>query len=778
MVKKLCLTGVLLVVAMGIAGCISNASIGGNKIHADAAVSKNIEIYFNLKNEQQIFSVEHIAKALKRKGYSLVFKSVDILNIRQGMTGASAKNTIFLKQNLTVETPVLQVPVLTAHEVQWEKNLKPEGFYLSVNRGDKAFIRIKGYDNAGVMYGGLELAEQLNIYGLDALQSGLHNPYMEKRGTKFNIPLDARTPSYSDMSDVAQHNISTVWDFAFWRDYLDDLARYRYNFVSLWNLHPFPSMVKVPGYPDIALDDVKKINRPLDEYYSTQAKAYDAPELMENLITVKSLSIEEKIQFWQKVMEYAAKRNIEFYLITWNIFNYGTQGQYGITDDINNETTIDYFRQSVKQMFVHYPLLAGMGLTTGENMPEASFSEKEEWAFETYGKGVLDAANAFPDRKITFVHRQHQAGAQAIAKQFSPLLEKPNIDFIFSFKYAQAHVYSSTKQHFHHEFLGDIGNMKTIWTLRNDDVYLYRWGAPDFVREFIQNIPYEPGRGYYYGSDQYVWGREFLNKAPQSPRELEIKKHWYQWLLWGRLGYSPDLDNERLTGIVGLRFPSINENILFDAWQEASMVYPLVTGFHWGEYDFQWYIEACKSRPGPAQTESGFHDVNRFITLPPHKSTGYISIPDYVRSVGAQRTIMGVTPPELAAEIHANADKALAKLQALDYDQQNNNSTGKPHHEELLNTISDIRTIAWLGKYYGDKIQGATALAMYRATKDPSYQREAIAALASALGYWNKYVALSKMQYRNPFLTNRVGHIDWNKLTEGVKNDIVIVENE
>ena len=34
------------------------------------------------------------------------------------------------------------------------------------------------------------------------------------------------------------------------------LARDRYNFVSLWNLHPFPSMVKVPEYPDVALNDV------------------------------------------------------------------------------------------------------------------------------------------------------------------------------------------------------------------------------------------------------------------------------------------------------------------------------------------------------------------------------------------------------------------------------------------------------------------------------------------------------------------------------------------
>jgi len=40
-------------------------------------------------------------------------------------------------------------------------------------------------------------------------------------------------------------------------------------------------------------------------------------------------------------------------------------------------------------------------------------------------------------------------------------------------------------------------------------------------------------RGYYYGSDGYVWGREFLSTEPQTPRQLDMDKHWYHWMLWG-----------------------------------------------------------------------------------------------------------------------------------------------------------------------------------------------------------------------------------------------------
>ena len=127
-------------------------------------------------------------------------------------------------------------------------------------------------------------------------------------------------------------------------------------------------------------------------------------------------------------------------------------------------------------------------------------------------------------------------------------------------------------------------------------------------------------QGYYYGSDQYVWGREFLQRNVDEPRQLEIDKHWYQWMLWGRFAYDPDLDNERLKAIIADRFSisTADGSRLFEAWQNASMIYPLTTGFHWGALDFQWYIEGCESRPGSAQNETGFHDVNRFISLQPH----------------------------------------------------------------------------------------------------------------------------------------------------------------
>jgi hypothetical protein len=642
-------------------------------------------------------------------------------------------------------------------------DLKKEGF--KIIRDGKS-IKILGPDDAGLMYGGLELAEQIKLYGLEDVRETIQNPHMPWRGTKFNIPLDLRTPSYSDASDAAQKNIPEMWNLEFWKEYIDHLARYRYNFISLWSLHPFPSMVRVPEYPDIALDDVQRSSARWNEYYHLHGTGLDAPELLAEPEIVRKISIDEKIAFWQQVMQYAYDRNIQFYLVTWNIFTNGTEGKYGITDDIDNAVTRDYFRKSVYSLFKTYPHLAGIGLTTGENMEGATFSEKEDWAFDTYARGVLDAAREMPDRNFTFIHRQHFAATREISEKFKPLIDQENIEFIFSFKYAQAHVFSATTQPFHEQFIRETGDIKTIWTLRNDDNYYFRWGAPDFVRTFIKNIPHDVSRGIYYGSDQWIWGREFLTKDATSPRQIEIAKHWYHWMLWGRLAFNPGLENERFMQLIQNRFPSIDGSTLFFAWQEASMIYPITTGFHWGPLDFQWYIEGCKSRPEFAQNETGFHDVNRFINLPPHPRSGYQSIPDYLKTNADQASDTLISPPEVVRLLHEKTDTALSVIASLQ-------ASG---NQELNDLLNDIRCMALLGKYYACKISGALHLAQYRNNPDPKLQLQAVDDLENALQYWMQYVQSAKSQYVNPVWMNRVGYVDWDQITEWVKGDIAIAK--
>jgi hypothetical protein len=640
--------------------------------------------------------------------------------------------------------------------------LKSEGFVIKKDERNK--IWVIGTDEPGLMYGILELVEQIRLYGMEDIRETNQNPYMKTRGTKFNLPLDVRTPTYTDPSEASNQNMLDMWSMDFWTEYIDKLARDRYNMISLWSLHPFPSMLKVPDYPDVALEDVWRTTY-TTSIFRPVGNGVKYPNVSANTEVIKQITIEEKIQHWQRVMRYAKDRNVDIFLMIWNIFDWGIDGKYGITEKPENQVTRDYFRKSVKQMLITYPDLAGIGLTVGENMAGYEGEVKEEWAFDTYGKGVLEALELDPERKITFIHRLHQGDVKLISNQFQPLIDHKNVNFIFSFKYAEAHIMSSTRQPFADEFVKEIGGMKTLWTLRNDDNYYFRWGGVGFLKEFIKNIPYDVSEGFYYGSDGYVWGRDFMTKNPRNPRELDLKKHWYHWMSMGRLGYNPDLADLRFVDMLQNRYPEINGETLFTAWQAASMIYPVTTGFHWGPADFSWYIEGCMSRKGHPTASIdglGIHHVDQFIHQPVHPGTNNQTIPDYSDMVIAGKTSKLTTPLEVSKKLHDHTNKALGIL----------NNLGEFKDDELSNTIEDIWSITYLGKYYAHKIRGSTYVELYRKSKNKAYQDKAVQELEMALDYWKKFAENASKQYINPMWMKRVGMADWKKFIEYAKQDI------
>lgn len=647
-------------------------------------------------------------------------------------------------------------------------DLKPEGFCIRKDKQNK--IWVVGADEPGLMYGVFELTEQIKVAGLDHIDESDQNPYMPTRGVKFNLPLDIRTPTYTDPCDAARENLADMWSMDFWTEYIDHLARHRYNMISMWNLHPFSSMVKIPEYPDAALDDVWYTNTKIDRFYEVgNGDKYD--ELIENSSIILKMTIEEKIAHWGRVFKYAKDRNVDIFMMTWNIFDWGVEDKYGITQDIDNETTKDYYRKAVRQMLLTYPELAGIGLTVGENMRGSSLEKKEKWAFDTYGQGVLDVTNLQPERELFFIHRLHQGDVPTVNIAFKELIDNENIDFVFSYKYAQAHIMSSVNQPYCQSVVGEIkvSNQKTLWTLRNDDNYYFRWGAPDFIREFVKNIPIEVSQGYYYGSDGYVWGREYLAKNNTShPRTLEVEKHWYHWMMMGRLGYNPDMPNKRFVQILQQRFPQVDAQQLFDAWQHASMVYPITTGFHWGAADFSWYIEGSTSHPAGTFNRSGKHDVEQFIKQNVHAGTNNQRIPDYVDMIIKGRTTEKTTPISISDDLHKHSDNALALLEAMEADA----------NEELEKTLADIKSISYLGKHYAHKIAGSTYQALYRKTKDKVHQQKTVDELEAALNYWSLYAESASKQYINPVWMKRVGWTDWQKFKAVIQKDIENAQQE
>lgn len=607
-----------------------------------------------------------------------------------------------------------------------------DGYAIRLTRqGDLVTVWAIGADATGAMYAGLSLAEVIAQDGIEGIEEADGRPYIGKRGLKMNIPLDARTPSYADCGDAAQENIAVMWDIEFWKDHLDQMARFRYNTLTLWNPHPFPSLVKVPEYPDVALDDVKVADINWREWFPKYAGGAGAhsvtPEILENLETVKKISIQEKITFWREVMQYGHDRGIEFHFITWNIFSWAAEGKYGITNSIDSEAMVDYLRKSVACLFETYPLLAGIGVTAGENMHGLSPDQKEQWLWKTYGLGVMDAKKAFPGRPIRFIHRYWMSEIPEITKHFEGFDQ--DVQFNFSYKYARARLYAHTNPGFVDDTLkGAPEGTKWWWNLRNDDIFYFRWGDADYVREFINNLPpAKQTEGFHMGSDGYVWGREFVSTEPDTPRQLEIEKHWYKFMLWGRLGYDPTLSNDFFEKAMQQRLPGKPTRKLQEVWARASKIIPAVNREHWHDWDYQWAVEACSGR-------KYYHAITEACWQP------------------------GGRPA--AEEIQEHAETVLREL--VELRQTAGDKTWR-------RTLGDIEAMAHLGNYYAEKIRAADAKG-----QNPE---QAIEHLNKALAHWENYAEIGKRQY-GPQLLSRAGWADWDQGYENALKDIALMRDE
>ena len=718
----------------------------------------------------------------------------------------------------------------------------PEGFEF-IRDGQK--VTVIGTDPSGAMYGGLEVAEYLKL-GLD-IKPVTRSPFLKKRGIKFNIPLDARSPSYDDGGDSANLNVKNMWDFeGFWKPYIDDLARYRYNVLSLWTRHPFPHMVDLSEkYPTINPDN-KHVYRVKDGVIDYKSKGKTIVQMLDvdnsnfknpdpdkwkckyqegmldpdgdgfvNMDLIQKVdgqdglpefdTIEKKIAYWNKVFDYAEDRGLEIIMIYWNVFTPGAVGHHPvgkpdekITQDQTNDATIDYIRYAVKEFILTYPQVTSIGVIAGEHDIEKNWVgpyagqeaeyNTEHFVYKTYGLGLKDALAEQPGRDVKFIWRAHSMDSENLKRDFTSKFDPDNSGKVLgSIKYTIGRLHSSRTigeqewQKRADKFLKDKTYDYKIWlNLRNDDLFMHRWGSPDYVYEFIKNMPHEHIPGFYMGSDGYVWGKDYFTKTPGLKGQMEIKKHWYNFKLWGELAYHHELDDAYWQATLKHRFglTQVNTEKLYHAWEQISEVVPEIIRNHWVGNDAGLSIEGCQVCFANA---TGFLPITKFYYNEPSdvlffyrykpmklgKNPASMELPsqwvpdwgkaymDHHKNLPDDPKIL--TPLRVADRLDRYAkavDDVIGDLQS---------GHVATEFQELL---WDLQSMAQLGRYYADKTRCAAKYWVARESKFSSgYEKEyneAVQHIEDAEKHWIEYARILDLHY-TPQVLSRTHNLDWNK---------------
>lgn len=630
--------------------------------------------------------------------------------------------------------------------------LGPDGF--SLEREGNSLV-VAGADARGAMYGILDVAEQLRLgASLSTIQPRTVRPALAFRAIKFNLPFAA----YRNGPYLEQHQ-ATVKDLKFWEAFLDMMAENRFNTLTLWSLHPFQFMVVPKHFPE--------------------AKSMSEAELAE----FRNL--------WTQVFRLAKERGIETFVINWNTFVspafaeahhvalYSKTGTH-IGAGTKEKIVEDYTRECVTQVIDEYPDLTGLGITLGERMGEQTPEERREWLEHTFYAGIAAAK-----RPVKFIYRaplsaNSGSGGSTSAENDRATraqLEQPRKNIIgptyLDFKYNASHAHSSPELFLvHGGKLSDAywnpvpATYRVVWTMRNEDFIVLRWGQPDFIRQFVANNRSEYIAGAMIGSETYIPALDYISRSgPETARHYAFERQWLFYALWGHLLHEPNLSEDRFVAMFDARYGKGVGRDIFAAWKLASDMPLRFASFYQGTWDGSLYTEGFSTWADFGARR--LIDINSLINRAVLDSKRYVGIADYVKAGG--KTAPGIfSPLQLADSLDAecaDAGKRVASIRRL--------GTSDDRLEEEL---ADIEAWCAFGNYFAEKLRAGVSLAFARANHDPAEQQRAVQHLRTAISHWESLAQLGARYHRLPVLSPAKEPFSWESLLPEVKRDVELAE--
>jgi hypothetical protein len=677
-----------------------------------------------------------------------------ILGITVGPASANPVDYGLAKLAATTGLAAAQLPVRVVSNAA---ELGADG-YAVTRVGDQWVV--SGGNERGAMYGLLDLAEQVRQgTPLDRIQPKTERARFAFRTIKFNLPFAA----YRTSPTIEQHQ-DTCRDVKYWEAFLDMMAANRFNTLTLWSLHPFPYFVVPKSFPEAQTFD------------HAQMQAWH--------------------KLWTQLFAMAKERGIETYLINWNTFvspefsRAHNLGDYNITgahigNGTKDKVVVDYTRECVQQTIYEYPDLTGLGITLGERMGDQTPAERRQWLDDAFFAGIAAAK-----RPVKFIYRaplsaDTKSGGSTSEEndrltrvQIEGLRKNPNIiaPVFTEFKYNWSHGHSAT-----HLFIVHGGklsdaywnpaptNYQIVWTVRNEDFFVLRWGAPDFIREFIANNGGPEVGGVLIGSECYIPAKDYITQEGRHKTwTWAFERQWLWYALWGRLLFNPSTPDQTFERLLGERFGSEHAPALLQAWTLASRAPLRFAAFHRGTWDGSIYTEGFTgwndNGPGSAYK---FFDIENIISCPV-LDPKYINIADFVQA-GGPVPAGRVSPLALAAELEHDMTEAQHLAAAIR--QQGNVSP------TLAAEMADIDAWVAHGLYFAAKLRGGVALATFRRNGDGAEQAAAVAHLERAAGHWRDLMAAGTRFNRSRVVHSPSELFSWARFLPNVERDIEIARS-
>jgi hypothetical protein len=536
---------------------------------------------------------------------------------------------------------------------------KAEGFRITPD--DKGIV-IAGHDDAGAMYGCLELARRARDDGklpekLDVTDA----PAMSLRGTCILL-MKLGLYDYP----VTPKEFPFFYDKALWTQYLDFLAENRFNYIAFWNGHPFDYFVKLDKYPE-AQDGLE-------------------PGLLER---------NHEMLMW--LGQEAQRRNIwlmfEFYNI--HVSVYFAKAHNLPEHGIGKPTPLlrDYTGYCIERFVSEFPSV-GLYICPGESL---EMDRTPEWINDVIFTAVKRTGKTPPIMVRSWgIDLEHM---KKVVGNYPRLYteRKFNVEMIADTRIDPENADWAKLSGNHVVNIHCMGNLEP-----------FRWSPPDYIRQCVKSSVDAGATGLHlYPRKAWRWPYG-CDIEPKD--QLQWERDWMWFEAWGRYAWNVNRDADedsrywidRLTKRFGTEESARR---LLESMAAGADVLPAIQRLLWIGNDNHNVVSAGATLE-QLQKAKGIP----FLDMP-----GVHRIPDFIDALKNDKNTENGSPCQFLEDKWAAAVEA-ARLMEIGA------AAATLNKDEAARIVMDACAVALVAQFYRLKVQAAIEKAMVDANIDAPHR--------------------------------------------------------
>ena len=663
-----------------------------------------------------LHALTKLTDALKSKNIS--FENVKSINEAKGklviVTGLASGDGTAVKMLKDGNRTVPQVPeALTI----WKTHRQKKQVWI-----------ISGFDDRGLMYGLLDVADRIGW------SKNRKSPMSEVKEITEQPDVSERAVSLYVLNRAYWE--TRFYDETYWARYLDLLAQNRFNtFVIILGynydgfLSPsFPYFFDVEEFPVVRMVGLS----PQEQHRNLEA-------LNKIIRMTHDRGIRITIGFWDYIYRGSARGKS----IPGRANDVPVQPVPGLIWGVTSENLADYNKTALAKFVKLVPDIDAIQFRMHW---ESGLRREEMTGFWS---------SVFKQMKETAPNLRLDLRAKELPDSVIQSAIDIGVNFRIDTKYwmeqmgmpwhpSQVNPETEYRRHSYGDMLRYPVKYKMHWRLWNGGTSrVLLWGDPEYTRRFVESTHLYDGDGFEV--NEPLGGKMLAQPKGSKPFDIlnpqykyydyEFERYWHFFQVFGRIGYNPETPPDVWQKEFELRFGKNAAPFVENALHQASWILPRIVA---SCYPYSYF-----------PMSRGWAEKQRLGDLP-----------TYALAAGSDLRQFANFDEEAQILIEKGATaKVLPSMTSLWFEQTSSDLNGlitkaekvigNNRNKEFNSTITDIKIMSSLALYHSRRIPAAVSYRLFERTKDVSLLDDAIVYERNAIEAWRKIVNAAGDYYTN-----------------------------